>query len=137
MISVIIPYFNAEATLDKAIRCIVEQTYTDWELVLVDNNSTDRGPGIALEWANRDERVRVIQEERQGVAFAMNTGLKATRYDLVARMDADDLTHPERLEKQHAFMSKNPDVGCVGHSGQVHINPGTSSGFPALRGMAE
>jgi glycosyltransferase involved in cell wall biosynthesis len=113
MISVIIPFFNAAETLDQAVQSIVEQSFTDWELILVDNNSTDQGRRVAEGWVQKDDRIRLLTEVKQGVAYAMNTGLQAAHYDMIARMDADDLTHSTRLEKQFSFMQLHPEVDVL------------------------
>src|SRR6056297_406605 len=113
-ISVILPFQNAETTLSEAVQSIVNQTFPDFELLLVDNNSSDNSRNIACKWAKKDQRISLLEEKRPGVAHAMNCGLKNAGGRFVARMDADDISHPERLEKQLLFLKKNPDTGLVG-----------------------
>jgi len=113
MISVVLPFFNAARTLDAAINCIAEQSFSEWELILVDNNSSDQGRAIAQQWVARDSRIQLLSEPQQGVAFAMNRGIHAAQYELIARMDADDLTHPERLQLQFAFMQQHPAIDVL------------------------
>lgn len=113
-ISVILPFRNAASTLDEAIASIAAQTCTDWELLLIDNASSDASTEIARRWADRDERIRVIHEPSIGIAHALNTGLQHAQGRYIARMDADDISHPERLAKQVAYMDAHPEIGVLG-----------------------
>ncbi|SHF41892.1 Glycosyltransferase involved in cell wall bisynthesis [Mariniphaga anaerophila] len=113
-VSVILPFFNAENTLEKAVESILEQTFSSFEIVLVDNNSTDKSLSIADAFVRKDSRVRLLHEPRQGVDCAMNCGLDHARGRLIARMDADDFALPQRLEKQVCFLKKNSEIGLVG-----------------------
>lgn len=113
-ISVLLPFRNAAATLDAAVSSIAAQTFPHWELLLIDNASTDPGSSIARAWADRDPRVRVIEEPTIGIAHALNTGLSAAHAPLIARMDADDIAHPERLTRQVAYMTEHPEIGVLG-----------------------
>jgi glycosyltransferase involved in cell wall biosynthesis len=125
------PVRDAIATLDQALACLLAQTLTDFEIVAVDDGSGD-GSGERLEWwAGRDERVRVLRRPARGLVAALNDGLDACRGALVARMDADDLCHPERLAEQRAFLHRRPEVGVVG----TQADAVTTEGQPVGRGM--
>ncbi len=113
-VSILLPYHNAAATIDDAVASMVEQTYTDWELLLIDNASTDDGTARAQQWAERDPRITLLHEPRIGIAHALNTALSHARGTTIARMDADDVSHPERLRQQVAYLDAHPDVGVVG-----------------------
>lgn len=113
-VSVVLPFHDAESTLEAAIASIVGQTFQEWELLLIDNDSTDGGPMIARRWSGSDPRIRLLSEARVGIAYALNTGLDQARGRYVARMDADDIAHPERLAKQVAWLDAHPDVGVLG-----------------------
>ncbi len=113
-VSTILPFHNAATTLDAAIASMAAQTYTDRELLLIDNASTDDGTTIAQRWTARDPRIRLSHEPRLGIAHALNTGLARAKGRYIARMDADDLCHPERLEKQVAYLAAHQDIGVVG-----------------------
>jgi glycosyltransferase involved in cell wall biosynthesis len=113
-ISVILPFFNAEKTLSTAVKSILNQTFPDFELLLVNNCSTDNSLKIALDFANIDSRIRILNEENPGVANAMNCGLNNARAKFIARMDADDISFPQRLEKQRLFLKINPEIDFVG-----------------------
>ncbi len=128
-ISVILPYYNAEKTLRRAAKSILDQSFSDFELLLIDNNSSDKSASIALDLAAVDSRIRVLQESKQGVANAMNCGLKNAHGSYLARMDADDFSHPKRLEKQHQFLSRHPETGCVGTEVQFIPHNLNSEGF--------
>ncbi len=114
MVSVLLPCRNAANTLDAAIASIATQTHTNWELLLIDNASTDESPSIAKQCAAKDDRIRLIEEPTVGIAHALNTGLAQANGSYIARMDADDLSHPQRLEKQVAFLDSHPEVGVLG-----------------------
>ena len=112
-VSVLLPFYQAGVELDAAIESIVGQAYRDWELLLIDNNAHVAAREIALRRAAHDPRIRLLEEARQGIAFSLNTGLASARGELIARMDADDFSHPERLARQVQFMDSNPDIGAV------------------------
>ncbi len=113
-ISVILPYYNSETTLKRAIESILSQSHTDFELILIDNNSTDNSLNIATSYANLDHRIILISEKQQGVMYASNKGWENSKGDYIARMDSDDWSHPHRLEMQKEFLDKNPTHGAVG-----------------------
>ena len=112
-ISVIIPFYNAEKTLERAIQSIALQSFSDFECILINNNSTDNSLKIAQHFTNTDNRFKLISEQKQGVMFASNTGWKASKGQYIARMDADDWSHPDRLKMQNTFLDKNPDFEVI------------------------
>ena len=107
-ISVILPFFNSVNTLPGAIQSISYQTFTNFECILVDNNSTDGSKEIARDFSEKDTRFRLVFESIQGVAYAHNTGMIHSRGKYIARMDADDWMYPDRLELQHRYLEENP-----------------------------
>ncbi len=112
-VSVILPFYNSAPTLEKAIQSIVNQSFTNFELLLIDNGSTDHGFEIAQSWANKDDRIRLLIEDRRGVAFAANRGLSEASAKYIARMDADDYSLPERLSEQVRLLDTKREVGLV------------------------
>ena len=128
-ISVVLPFYNAEKTLSRALQSISDQEFSDWECVMVDNNSSDGSRDIAAGWESRDPRFRLIDEKRQGVMFASNRACEAARGAYLARMDADDVARPGRLKGQCEFLDSHPDFGAV--AGLVtHVgDPETTGGF--------
>ncbi len=112
-VSVILPVRNGGGYLVGAVESILSQTFRDFELLAIDDGSTD-GAVDALHAAARDARLRRIDSGGKGLAHALNLGLKASRADLVARMDADDLALPERLARQVAFLDAHPEIAVLG-----------------------
>lgn len=127
--SILLPFRNAEHTLDAAIASMAGQTYPDWELLLIDNASADGSAAIAQAWAKRDPRISVVNEPTVGIAHALNTGLTHATGELVARMDADDFSHQERLSKQVAFLEAHPEIGVLGTCTRFATTVERSSGM--------
>lgn len=111
--SVLLPFYNAEKTLQAAIESILQQTFTDFELVLINNASTDQSTAIAQKFAHQDARIKLLHEPTQGIVYALNTGLAVIQTPYIARMDADDVAKPNRLEKQIDFLKNHPDIDLV------------------------
>ncbi len=112
-VTVILPVYNAGTTLKRAINSVLNQTFHAFELLIVDNNSTDGSLTISHESASGDNRIRVYKEPMQGVVHAFNKGLQEATSPCIARMDADDVMLPERLQLQLDFLENNPDCGAV------------------------
>jgi glycosyltransferase involved in cell wall biosynthesis len=117
IVSVILPFFNAEETLSRAIESIKSQSLIDFECILINNNSTDKSVEIAQNWTEKDKRFILIHEKKQGVMFASNAGSEKARGKYIARMDADDYSCSDRLKLQADFLDNNPEFGAV--SGKV------------------
>jgi glycosyltransferase involved in cell wall biosynthesis len=118
-VSVILPVWNGERFLAAAIDSILRQTFASLELLVIDDGSTDSSRFIAMEKARTDQRVIVLDTPHRGIAHALNTGIHAARAPFVARMDADDISDPSRLEKQIAFMEAHPE--CVAAGADVDV----------------
>lgn len=112
-ISVILPVFNGQATIENAVRSILDGTFTDLEVVCVNDGSTDGTASILDELARHDPRLRVLHCPHRGLVLALNTALEVSKGDWIARMDADDLSHPTRLEKQACLLERHRDVSLV------------------------
>lgn len=114
LVSVIIPAFNVATIIERTIQSVLEQTYKNFEILVIDDGSTDRTGEVIDKLAAEDKRIRLLQQENQGVAAARNLGIKYARGDYIAPLDADDYWFPEKLEKQVAAMSESPSaVGLV------------------------
>ena len=113
-VSVLLPCYNAASTLPEALRSLQSQTWKDFVIIAVDDGSTDDTPNILEEWARRDDRLQVLSHPHSGLVNALNTGLAHCQAEYVARMDADDRAHPERLENQLAYLHAKPEVVVVG-----------------------
>jgi glycosyltransferase involved in cell wall biosynthesis len=112
-VSVVMPVYNGEATVERAVRSVFAQSDPDWELVAVDDGSTDGTGGLLARLAAEDPRLRVIHVPHGGIVRALNAGLEASRAPLIARMDADDACMPERLARQRAMLDARPELGLV------------------------
>ncbi|WP_276353609.1 glycosyltransferase [Cohnella caldifontis] len=113
VVSVIMPVFNGEKFLKEAIDSILSQTFTDFELIIIDDGSTDHSRDIVL--AYEDVRIRYERnDQNRRIVYTLNKGLNLARGMYVARMDADDICLPERLEKQVHFLDCNSEIGLVG-----------------------
>jgi len=114
-VSVVLPIYNGAAFLREAVDSILTQTFHDLELILVDDGSTDGSRRIAEDYAQRDARVKVLSNaQAKGVSGALNTGLEVATGVYLARMDADDISLPERLQKQVAYLEEHPEVTLCG-----------------------
>jgi glycosyltransferase involved in cell wall biosynthesis len=112
-VSVVMSVYNGAAYLKAAIDSILAQTFADFECIIIDDGSTDTTKKIIRSYA--DSRIRLVEQTNHGLVFSLNQGLKLARADLIARMDADDISLPERLTHQVAFLDAHPDhvlVGC-------------------------
>lgn len=118
-LSVILPYFNAERTIARAINSIINQSFSDYECLLIDNNSTDKGTEIVENITKGDLRFKLYHEDKQGVVFASNLGSKLAKGEYIARMDADDECFENRFELQIRFLDNNQEFGAV--SGMVEF----------------
>ena len=114
LVSIILPVYNAEDFLEVAIESVLGQSFEDFELIAIDDGSTDSSLQILKEFARNDNRIRLITRENRGLIATLNQGILLAHGDLVARMDADDICEPQRLEFQVEFLSNNPEVVCVG-----------------------
>lgn len=110
-VSIITPAYNASRFLSDTIASVQAQTFTDWEMIIVDDCSEDNTYELACSFAEKDKRVKVIRREKNGgVAAARNTALDAATGDFIAFLDSDDLWMPNKLEKQISFMEKHDYV---------------------------
>lgn len=112
-VSVVIPCFNREKYLGMAIQSVLSQSYTDFELIIVDNNSTDGSLEIARIAAQQDNRVRVLTEKSQGASYALRTGFGEARGKYIAQLDSDDLLKSNALEKTVPVLDEDPACGLV------------------------
>lgn len=112
-VSVIIPVYNGELYLSETLDSVMKQTFTDWEIIVVNDGSTDKSLEIMEEYAALDERVRVISKPNGGVSSARNVAMNNAKGEYFSFVDADDMWVPEKLEKQIAFMDKNPNIALI------------------------
>lgn len=113
-VSVLMPCYNAAETLDAALDSLAGQTLVDFEVIAVDDGSTDATLEILTGRAEADQRIRVQSQPHGGIIAALNAGIKSCRSPFIARMDADDHSHPERLARQVTYLDTHPEVAVVG-----------------------
>ncbi len=109
-ISVIMPVWNGEKYLREAIESILNQTFQDFEFLILDDGSTDKTREILGEYVERDERIRIITLDHQGIVVALNRGVEESRAGWLARMDCDDIASPERLALQWKAIQHRPEA---------------------------
>jgi len=127
-ITCIMPAYNAEKYIKEAIESILNQTYSDFEFIIIDDGSSDNTPNIIEEYANKDGRiVYLANEENKGISYTRNRGLAAAKGKYIAVMDADDIAEVERFEKQVEYMEENEDIGVLG-SAHIIINENNENG---------
>lgn len=148
MISVVMPAYNAEKYIGQSIQSILDQTYRDWELIIIDDGSKDRTRAIAEEYAARDPRVKVFSKANGGISRALNDGLERAQYEWIARLDADDIALPGRLARQIEAAQADPEVVIWGsyvyqidtsgaRVGVIHFRPTSKDEFHAMRAKLE
>lgn len=108
------PVYNAERYLAEAIESILSQTFYDFEFLVFDDGSTDRSLAILEKYASQDERLRLFANQHEGMTRWLNEGIKIARGELIARMDADDVSLPHRLAEQVNYLSNHPNCVAVG-----------------------
>ena len=123
-VSVVLPVFNAERYVAAAVGSILGQTLGDFELIVIDDGSTDATPAILADLAARDRRVRLVSRGHRGVVHSLNEGLREARAAYLAIMNADDVALPERLARQAAFLDAHPAVAAVGSQSRVMLADG-------------
>ena len=113
-ISVVLPVHNAEAYVREAVESILAQSFTDFECIIINDGSTDGSGAILRELAACDARIVLVERPNGGLVSALNEGIKIARANLIARMDADDVSMPERFALQHARMMEKPELAVLG-----------------------
>ena len=137
-VSVLMPVYNGERYLREAVESILDQTFADFEFIIVDDGSTDNTWRILQSYAAREPRIVLVRNEiNVGVAGSLNKGLGLARGEYIARMDADDVSLPERLAAQVAFLDEHSPVGVVGCAVQMidsYGSPMYVQHFPTTHG---
>jgi len=128
-ISIIMPAFNAEKTISQSIESVISQTYKDWELIIINDNSSDKTAQIIKEAADNDNRIRYLTHEyNKGVAEARNAGIKIAQGERIAFLDSDDLWTADKLEKQLSLIKEKNAI--ISYTATSYINEaGKKSGY--------
>ncbi len=119
LLSVVMATYNRSDLVGRAIESILNQTYNDFELIIVDDGSTDGTPQILQKYAAKDKRIILLQQNNQGLAAARNTAVYKAQGKYIAFMDDDDVSAPNRLDKQVTFLEKYPDYDACTCGSQV------------------
>ena len=133
-VSVICTVKNGETTIERMLESLLLQTFPSWELIVIDDGSTDRTPDILRAYQQTDPRIRLSLSGGIGRGKALNLATAHAEAPLIANMDADDVMHPQRLETQVRFMNTRPDVFLVGseslliHGDEQPVWPPLSAG---------
>ena len=117
LVSVVLPVYNCESFISDSVNSILKQTYRNIELIIIDDGSTDSTVDILNDFS--DERIKIVSRENKGLIFSLNEGISLAKGSFIARMDADDISAPDRIEKQLNFLKENKDINIVGSS--VHL----------------
>lgn len=123
-VSVVMSVFNGQSFLSEAVESVLGQTFPDFEFVIIDDGSTDRTAKILSDYAKRDSRVRIFPQQNKGRAESLNRGIELASGHYVARMDADDVAMPNRLQDQVNFLEQHSDVGLLGGAYEVITSSG-------------
>jgi|TARA_B110000879_G_scaffold97898_1_gene133283 glycosyltransferase involved in cell wall biosynthesis len=115
IISVVMPVYNAEFYLEEAITSILNQTYKNFEFIIIDDGSNDNSLEIIQKASSKDSRIICISRENKGIIYSLNEGIKLSKGSYIARMDADDISYPDRFEEQYKFMLDNNLDICGGN----------------------
>lgn len=128
-ISVLLPVYNAERTVQEAMDSLTAQTFEAFEVLVVNDGSTDGTDEILQAAALKDDRIRVLTCPHRGLIDALNAGIAESTSPLIARFDADDRAHPERLERQVQYLDRHPEVAAVGSQVHCFSEQGVAEGF--------
>lgn len=142
-ISVLMPTYNAEEYIATAIESILNQTFSDFEFIIINDGSTDNTADIVKTYAKADKRIKFVDNKKnQGLVAVLNQGLDMANGEYIARMDSDDISLPQRFARQVEYMDANPDVGVLGTAGQnfgadnsTNISPEIVDVIELIRGV--
>ena len=122
IISVLMPVYNAESYVSQAIESILSQSFKDFEFIIIDDGSTDSSLKILKNFSESDNRIQLYSRQNQGLIYTLNEGLGYCKGKYIARMDADDISLPNRLKVQVEYMEAHPNCVAVG-SGVLLVDP--------------
>ncbi len=131
-LSVVMSVYNGEDFVPSAIECILAQTYRDFEFIIINDGSSDGTLAIMQEYAAKDDRIRIIDQDNTGLTIALCRGIETARGEFIARMDADDISLPERFEKQMAVIEAKPELVAVTSDVQHFTELGHGPGYSSL-----
>jgi len=127
-VSILLPFRNAESTLEECLDSIQQQTFQAFELLAIDDHSSDSGHRRVREQARQDPRIRLLTNPGRGLVEALNFGLRQARHSLIARMDADDRMLPQRLQLQYDHLNRHPSLSVLGSQTRLFPDEAVTSG---------
>ncbi len=113
VVSILMPCYNATGTIEEALSSLADQTLSDYELIAVEDGSSDQTLEILQAWSGQDARIQILPQPHTGITQALNNGLTRCRAPYIARMDTDDRSHPERLAMQVNYLDSHPQIAVV------------------------
>lgn len=113
-VSAVMAVYNGCPHLEEAVQSILDQTFADFEFIIINDGSTDGSKEVLEQFATRDDRIRIVHQKNRGLTVSLNRGLHMARGKYVTRMDADDVSRPKRFGRQVNFLESNPEVGILG-----------------------
>jgi glycosyltransferase involved in cell wall biosynthesis len=116
LVSILMPVFNAQKFLSNSIESILSQTLINFEFIIIDDGSTDNSYKIIEHYSNTDNRIKYLKQNNHGISYTRNKLLSLAKAELIAWMDADDISHPKRLEKQYTYLQANKEYVAIGTS---------------------
>jgi len=128
-ISVVMPVYNGEKYLHSAMKCIIDQTFTDFEFLIMDDGSSDRTAQILEAYAKKDKRIKIFHQKNSGIVTSLNTLIAHAKADIIARIDADDISYPQRLKTQYDYLGKHPETVLLGATSLTYREDGTKRGL--------
>lgn len=136
LVSIGMPVYNGAGTLAAAIRSIINQTYQNWELLIMDDGSTDGSEHIAASFG--DPRIRVVKGgDNRGIVYRLNEAVRLAQGDYFARMDADDIAFPQRIKRQVSYLNKHSEISLIGAQVLVFSGDGVVKGSVPVRSSHE
>jgi glycosyltransferase involved in cell wall biosynthesis len=128
VISIVMPFYNAAPYLAEAVKSILDQTFSNFEFIIINDGSTDGSEKIIQSFS--DKRIKyIVNPENRGLVYSLNKGLDAAEGSLIARMDGDDISMPERLERQFEYLRMHPEADLVASQVQLINEKGQLTGF--------
>jgi glycosyltransferase involved in cell wall biosynthesis len=121
-VSVVMSVYNGQLFLGQAIESVQNQSFSDFEFIIINDGSTDTSPKLLKTFAAKDQRIKLINQQNQGLVASLNRGIKQAKGKYIARQDADDASAPQRFEKQIDYLEAHPQAAVVGSSIEVMDN---------------
>lgn len=138
LVTIAIPIFNAEKYLEYAIQSVINQTYSNWELLLMEDGSTDESASIAKRMTEKDHRIQYISDKKnRGLVYRLNQSIALAKGDYYARMDADDIMAITRIEKEVLHLVDNPDIDVLGSSAMLIDENNVINGSQNMGGVRD